>query len=118
MAYKCAVHGFLQLLPLLKTTSGKNKVQNKDEPIQDQQLFGQLVMMMMTTRSRRYNEILHDENILISPTPLWRAIESSGDPTEIECARHFTARGVTPDELADVYQYAAIFTYVYIVAEI
>jgi hypothetical protein len=91
---------------LLKATLSKSKVKGKDDPRWDQQLFGQLVMMLMTAHSRRYDKILHDKNILVSNTPSWSAIKFSENPSEIECARHLAARGVSPDELATVYQYA------------
>ena len=109
MAYERAVRGFLRLSPLLKTLSAKNKVQSKDNPVQDRQLLGHLVTMLLTARSRQYDNILHDNNIIVNPNPSWSAIKFSDTPTEIECARHLAERGVTPDELADAYQYATVW---------
>jgi hypothetical protein len=69
------------------------------------QMNGQLALMILVTHSHHYDMILEHKNIHVNNTPLWSVIEFLDTPNEVECTRHLTKRGVTPDELADAHQY-------------
>jgi hypothetical protein len=83
---------------------GGNK-KKKDDVQKACQLIGQLALMILVVHSRCYDAILEHKNICVNNTPLSSIIEFLDTPNEVECTRHLTEQGITPDELADAHQY-------------
>ena len=100
LPYERIVRGFRRIQPFFKERKGLTPGDRTS------QRAGQLMLMGLVVKSRRYDELLRAGGLVVHPKPLWDYIVFSTSPSEAECAQHLAARGVTVDEVADAQQYA------------